>query len=211
MVNVPVVCNTCETLFLAPNIIDGSGALNVTFTGSGVGPCPVCGEMGHIPDGVYRFVGDTIEILQAPERTVSELQRLAEVLRTTRQRGAGFEEVKSTVEREFPGWGQHLSKLLIPQKSADLAAYAMLILMVVQMVIQAKANNEIPDINEQTVINNITVQTPGQPPVVKSTTTIRNTSDQGRKVGRNELCPCGSGKKFKRCHGASGQNRYVEP
>ena len=21
------------------------------------------------------------------------------------------------------------------------------------------------------------------------------------KVGRNELCPCGSGKKFKKCHG----------
>ncbi len=24
---------------------------------------------------------------------------------------------------------------------------------------------------------------------------------QGRKVGRNELCPCGSGKKYKHCHG----------
>ncbi len=24
------------------------------------------------------------------------------------------------------------------------------------------------------------------------------------KVGRNELCPCGSGKKFKKCHGAAG-------
>jgi preprotein translocase subunit SecA len=23
-----------------------------------------------------------------------------------------------------------------------------------------------------------------------------------RKVGRNEPCPCGSGKKFKNCHGA---------
>ena len=23
----------------------------------------------------------------------------------------------------------------------------------------------------------------------------------GRKVGRNEACPCGSGKKFKQCHG----------
>ncbi|WP_425394286.1 SEC-C metal-binding domain-containing protein [Ahrensia marina] len=22
------------------------------------------------------------------------------------------------------------------------------------------------------------------------------------KIGRNELCPCGSGKKFKHCHGA---------
>ena len=26
----------------------------------------------------------------------------------------------------------------------------------------------------------------------------------GRKVGRNEPCPCGSGKKYKRCHGALG-------
>jgi uncharacterized protein YecA (UPF0149 family) len=24
----------------------------------------------------------------------------------------------------------------------------------------------------------------------------------GRKVGRNDPCPCGSGKKFKRCHGS---------
>jgi preprotein translocase subunit SecA len=24
---------------------------------------------------------------------------------------------------------------------------------------------------------------------------------EGRKVGRNEPCPCGSGKKFKQCHG----------
>jgi uncharacterized protein YecA (UPF0149 family) len=23
----------------------------------------------------------------------------------------------------------------------------------------------------------------------------------GAKVGRNEPCPCGSGKKFKKCHG----------
>jgi preprotein translocase subunit SecA len=25
----------------------------------------------------------------------------------------------------------------------------------------------------------------------------------GPKVGRNDPCPCGSGKKFKKCHGAS--------
>jgi uncharacterized protein YecA (UPF0149 family) len=26
---------------------------------------------------------------------------------------------------------------------------------------------------------------------------------EGRKIGRNEPCPCGSGKKFKRCCGSS--------
>jgi uncharacterized protein YecA (UPF0149 family) len=25
---------------------------------------------------------------------------------------------------------------------------------------------------------------------------------EGRKIGRNEKCPCGSGKKYKRCHGS---------
>jgi preprotein translocase subunit SecA len=25
-----------------------------------------------------------------------------------------------------------------------------------------------------------------------------------KKVGRNEPCPCGSGKKYKHCHGALG-------
>jgi preprotein translocase subunit SecA len=27
---------------------------------------------------------------------------------------------------------------------------------------------------------------------------------EGRKVGRNEPCPCGSGKKYKQCHGRVG-------
>ncbi len=31
---------------------------------------------------------------------------------------------------------------------------------------------------------------------------LRPLSGQDRKVGRNEPCPCGSGKKFKHCHGA---------
>lgn len=30
-----------------------------------------------------------------------------------------------------------------------------------------------------------------------------------RKIGRNEKCPCKSGKKFKKCHGANGNTRYI--
>ena len=29
----------------------------------------------------------------------------------------------------------------------------------------------------------------------------------GNKTARNELCPCGSGKKFKQCHGKSGPKK----
>jgi preprotein translocase subunit SecA len=38
-----------------------------------------------------------------------------------------------------------------------------------------------------------------------ASSTVRNAD---RKVGRNEPCPCGSGKKFKACHGASGATTY---
>ncbi|TWG95142.1 preprotein translocase subunit SecA [Nocardioides sp. J9] len=34
--------------------------------------------------------------------------------------------------------------------------------------------------------------------------TVTNAGDEYADVGRNALCPCGSGKKFKRCHGAPG-------
>jgi preprotein translocase subunit SecA len=35
------------------------------------------------------------------------------------------------------------------------------------------------------------------------TSTATKTVVKGKKVGRNELCPCGSGKKYKNCHAAA--------
>jgi preprotein translocase subunit SecA len=40
---------------------------------------------------------------------------------------------------------------------------------------------------------------PGQPP--GAAPPVETFVRSGRKVGRNEPCPCGSGKKFKQCHG----------
>jgi len=34
-------------------------------------------------------------------------------------------------------------------------------------------------------------------------TTEQPKVSKGPKVGRNDLCPCGSGKKYKKCHGAN--------
>jgi preprotein translocase subunit SecA len=41
-------------------------------------------------------------------------------------------------------------------------------------------------------------QSPSKPP--EPETYVR----EGRKVGRNEPCPCGSGNKYKHCHGKLG-------
>jgi preprotein translocase subunit SecA len=41
-------------------------------------------------------------------------------------------------------------------------------------------------------------------------TTHRQVQRTGDKIGRNEACPCGSGKKYKRCHGAPGAEPLPE-
>lgn len=46
---------------------------------------------------------------------------------------------------------------------------------------------------------------PNAAPQQQASNTIRHV---GREVGRNELCPCGSGKKFKACHGLNGETTY---
>ena len=34
-------------------------------------------------------------------------------------------------------------------------------------------------------------------------TVVKNKDDPFANVGRNDPCPCGSGKKYKKCHGAN--------
>ncbi len=44
----------------------------------------------------------------------------------------------------------------------------------------------------------------GEEPAPQQGRTVTNAGDEFAGVGRNALCPCGSGKKYKRCHGAPG-------
>jgi preprotein translocase subunit SecA len=45
------------------------------------------------------------------------------------------------------------------------------------------------------------VSEPALPEAAPQEAAIETFVRESRKVGRNELCPCGSGKKFKHCHG----------
>ena len=40
-------------------------------------------------------------------------------------------------------------------------------------------------------------------PVAESGQKVATIVREAPKVGRNDLCPCGSGKKYKKCHGAN--------
>ena len=70
---------------------------------------------------------------------------------------------------------------------------------------QSAAQQEAPAANDPAA---------NQEPVVVTQVASKRASSVGQAasavVGRNEMCPCGSGKKFKHCHGAKGAAASLE-
>jgi uncharacterized protein YecA (UPF0149 family) len=154
--------------------------------------------MGHVPDGVFNFVGNTIEILSAPKRTVDELSRLAEILREAQEKKRSLEEVAETIRKEVP----ELAGLadLLPNNRAELYAFLALIVAVIALLTQgSESGSNTTNITVNQTINQVFVETD------KAAKPKENTGPQAKqatpKVGRNDPCPCGSGKKYKKCCG----------
>ena len=162
--------------------------------------CPECGETSRILDGAYNVVGDTLELLQGPERTVSELERLRATLREAQETRASPEEVRKRLSY-LPGLGPSLSDLLVPTTPSDFYALLAFVVAVIGVILQAKRSgqNEDSKIEVNQIINDITIRLSPTSPAY------------GAKIGRNEPCPCESGRKFKQCHGANGETHYYGP
>ena len=175
--------------------------------------CPRCGAHARVLGGSYHIAKDTIELLQGPERTVSELERLREILRVAQQSGASPEEIKSTVQREFPDWGQALAKLLVPKTPGDFYQLLALIVAIIGALLAYEQLKQAKDTEPDQIINDITVvqQAPPAPGPPQGFPPPPANSAYGEKIGRNKPCPCESGKKFKYCHGKNGEKRYHGP
>lgn len=146
--------------------------------------------MGHVPDGVFNFIGNTIEILSAPERTIKELTNLAKILREAKANSETREQVASRIEKELPSLSG-LAKLL-PENKSELYGFLALVLAAAQLFSQTPPAQNSTTINVTQVIQQVITK----PLVVKV-----SPAHPKKKIGRNEACTCGSGQKYKRCCG----------
>lgn len=150
--------------------------------------------MGHVPDGVFNFIGKTIQILSAPERTVSELLGLARILREARDKGEDKEQVTARIEKELPSLSV-LAKLL-PTSKSEL--YGFLGVVIAAVALYTQSADKPPSqtvVNVTQIVQQITNEQPQSRSQVRLSAALPN-------QGRNEPCQCGSGKKFKKCCGA---------
>ena len=192
MPSIPAFCDSCGIPFPSGFFFENS--FNVTLSGNRSGPCPNCGGMGHVPDGVFNFIGSTIEILSAPQRTIEELSRLTQIIREARAKQQSTEQVSERIKQELPG----LSLLadLLPKNRGELYGFLAVMIAAIQLLTQSPQPAQNITINVSQVVE----RTLANAPTAKPQPHIAH--QQSKKVGRNELCPCGSGKKYKRCCGS---------
>jgi hypothetical protein len=155
----PAVCDQCGTIF-QQRAIKLQNVQHASFTNVSVGPCPKCGGMGHIPDGVYNVIGNVIEVVSAPAHSRTDLERIAEIFRQARERKESPEEVAAKVRRDVPS----LSKIadLLPHDRAEMYAFVQVVLAAIALYIALKSGS--PNITVNQVINQITVEAPAASP-----------------------------------------------
>lgn len=188
---VPAVCDNCGAIF--PSSFEVENSTNISFSGCGSGPCPACGGKGHIPDGVYNFIGNTIELLSGPSRTVAELERLASIIKKAKERNSSYNDVAKEIEEQLP----ELSSLkdILPKTRAELYAFLAIIISTITLLLSQASSGETQKIEVNNVINNIYQQQPVAPEIKQP----NSRPFQSKRIGRNEPCPCGSGSKYKKC------------
>lgn len=198
--HIPAVCDTCGNIF--PSGIYVENATNVSFSGNTAGPCPSCGGMGHIPDGVYNFIHNTIELVAGPSRTFSELERLAQLLTEARQLKLSYNDIAESIIEDVP----ELSSLkdILPKTRNDLYAFITLVLTIISLFLSQRNQSDNQRIEVNQVLNIVYQQTSSANSQITQSipVDIKNplpTVSKKTKTGRNDPCPCGSGKKYKKC------------
>lgn len=194
MINLPAICEECETIF--PSGISGGGGSTFTINNSKSGPCPKCGSMGFIPDGTYRLIDNFIEILSAPTTTVYELKKLSKILQDTKFDKITPENMEKEIKEETPKYSTLLD--LLPrgreEVRSDIKFFLTIIISIITIIVTLQSNDGTEEeIEVEQIINNVYE--------VEQNNAIINTSGNVKKTGRNELCPCGSEIKYKKCHG----------
>ena len=99
MPGLPAICDTCLTVW-DPHAINIANATNVHIEDVTVSPCPNCGGVGHIPDGIYSATTDTINVVATTVRSARSLALLGRLLQQARKEKVDAAQLARLLEQE---------------------------------------------------------------------------------------------------------------
>ena len=122
------------------------------------------------------------------------------LLEKVKEFGENFDQVAKFVSlRTIDAlWLEHLENMEYLRDSVKLRAYGQQDPLIEYKNEGHKAFQYLLNSFEKNVVNTL-LQASLKPTQVQPSSVVKPSGD--KKVGRNDPCPCGSGKKYKKCHG----------
>jgi hypothetical protein len=158
---IPAFCDKCGTAF--PSGFSVENAKHLTLSGNKVGPCPRCGGMGSVPDGVFNIVDGAIEVLLAPTITIERLGRLALLIQDARAKNMTAQQIGEQIAEDAP----ELSGLteLLPRTRRELYQFLAVLTAALSLVLHTKCSPQKTPIQLNTIVNESIEQTNGLSPM----------------------------------------------
>jgi hypothetical protein len=130
MATVPGVCDNCGAVF-GSEALTGAEGRNIDLSGAKVGPCPVCGAGGSVPEGVYDLIDDTLSVIKMTAETVI-FDAIIEVLEDRSAGRVSDAEVMERVEATAPALAPTVKGYLAKSDPTSWIAMLISILMLLQ-------------------------------------------------------------------------------
>jgi len=197
-----VICKNCRRAFESQVKIDP--AIYAMYPNLKVGhnnlTCPHCNVVHSYSEKDFQYTGVQAKELASfgkiVQNIINVVQQSDNPLRRATEMFDEFEAAKriSSVENLKKSPRLKELKKWLPDTPEKIAAYLVILQIIIQLLTKAperpvEYNTVINQYNQTIIINQTVDQNQDKLTIPK------------QKIGRNDLCPCGSGKKFKKCHG----------
>ena len=156
---IPAFCDRCGTAFGSGIFVEN--CLSVNMSGNKSGPCPKCGSMGTILEGIFNISKDAITILSAPLWTFEKLRQLSSILKESKDKKYSHDQVVERVNEETPELNGLVSAL--PRTRIELYAFLTMLLVIVTIVMsqyssEAPTQSQNQNVLDQAIENLLTYE-----------------------------------------------------
>jgi len=139
---IPAFCDNCGTAFSSGIAV--SDCMNVTLSGNKAGPCPECGSMGSVIDGVFNASAQVLEVVSAPYWTYKRLEELAGRIQRIQESSDSPEEKTERFKAEVPELAS-ISDVLPKTRSELYAALGVVIAAISVLLSQCAPEDKAED------------------------------------------------------------------
>jgi len=203
---IPAHCLSCGAIFQSRLISVSGNVTNLKLSGN-IESCPYCGSMAKTAEGIFSITNNVLNIISSPEITKQMLHNFSSIVRNAYNDEIDVKTLIVEANKINPELGD-----LIKKEQSNLFFRSLLFMLIVILPSCSI------DVNVSLDINQLIEQMTNTPPSKIVSKSLNNSTfeaskidlkafaslksvDTAKKIGRNSLCSCGSGIKFKRCCG----------